>query len=62
MPLYDFKCPSGHTFDAFAPHDATRNCPECGAEAERLIGAPGFVLKGNGYYDKGRGAAGKPAG
>lgn len=60
MPLYDFKCPCGNTFEAFAPCGETRNC-ECGQAAEQAIGAPGFVLKGEGFYDKGRGASGKPA-
>ena len=61
MPLYDFKCPSGHTFDALAKPEEPRDCPQCGAPAARQPGTPAFALKGAGWTDKGRRVAGKPA-
>jgi putative FmdB family regulatory protein len=38
MPLYDYRCANGHTFEArhgFAA--AAPDCPVCGASAERII-------------------------
>jgi putative FmdB family regulatory protein len=30
MPLYDFKCPLGHTFEALAKPGEQAPCPSCG--------------------------------
>jgi putative FmdB family regulatory protein len=53
MPTYEYRCPSGHEFEEFQrmsdPPVAT--CPECGAEAERLLSAgAGLLFKGSGFY------------
>lgn len=58
MPLYDFKCPCGHTFEALAKPSETRKCP-CGGTAVAQLGAPAFTFKGPGFYDKGRSLPGK---
>jgi putative FmdB family regulatory protein len=72
MPTYEFRCPSGHSFERFYRNmaDAAREleCPECGKLAERqMSGGAGLVFKGSGFYltDYGRNAhrnegAGKP--
>jgi putative FmdB family regulatory protein len=42
MPLYDFTCPRGHTFERMVPlasFDDAQAC-ECGEGARRLISAP----------------------
>ena len=53
MPTYEYNCPKGHAFDVFQKMSdpAAATCPECGAEAERMIvlGA-GFLFKGDGFY------------
>ena len=53
MPTYEYHCPKGHVFDVFQKMSdpAAAACPECGAEAERVIvpGA-GFLFKGDGFY------------
>ena len=53
MPTYEYHCPKGHVFDVFQKMSdpAAAKCPECGANAERMIvpGA-GFLLKGEGFY------------
>ena len=53
MPTYEYNCPKGHAFDVFQKMSdpAAAKCPECGADAERMIvpGA-GFLFKGNGFY------------
>jgi putative FmdB family regulatory protein len=72
MPTYEFRCPSGHSFERFYRNmaDAAREleCPECGKLAARqMSGGAGLVFKGSGFYltDYGRNAhrnegAGKP--
>ena len=63
MPLYEFRCPSGHDFEKFyrsigsAPPE--EKCPECGITAERRISAAGLVFKGSGFYITDYGKDGK---
>ena len=62
MPTYEFRCPSGHTFDRFMKMSeavAELPCPECGEQAARqMSGGAGLVFKGSGFYltDYGRNA------
>lgn len=55
MPIYEYECAEcGHYLDALQKlNDAPlTDCPECGASAlARLISAPGFRLKGSGWYE-----------
>ena len=63
MPLYEFRCPSGHDFEKFyrsissAPSE--ESCPECGQIAHRLMSAAGLVFKGSGFYITDYGKDGK---
>jgi putative FmdB family regulatory protein len=54
MPTYDYRCRAcGHEFEKFKKmsEEAHANCPQCGAQAERLIsGGAGLVFKGSGFY------------
>ena len=54
MPTYDYECQKcGHSFEAFQSmkDDALKECPECGGELKRLIGAgAGIIFKGSGFY------------
>jgi putative FmdB family regulatory protein len=53
MPTYEYRCPTGHTFEVFQKmsDDPVAECPQCGADAERLIsGGAGFLFKGEGFY------------
>src|SRR5262249_37844835 len=73
MPTYEFRCPSGHSFERFyrkiADAASELECPVCGQLAVRqLSGGAGLVFKGSGFYltDYGRnahrnGGAAKPA-
>ena len=63
MPTYEFRCPSGHSFERFyrkiADAASELECPECGKVAVRqLTGGAGLVFKGSGFYltDYGRNA------
>lgn len=43
MPLYDFRCPEGTTFEASFPLSTVPDsaiCPECRKPARRQIGSP----------------------
>jgi putative FmdB family regulatory protein len=65
MPLYEFRCPSGHDFEKFyrsigsAPSE--EKCPECGQIAARLMSTAGLVFKGSGFYITDYGKDGKKA-
>lgn len=54
MPTYDYKCLACDVrFERFqgitAP--ALTECPDCGGEVKRLIGAgAGLIFKGSGFY------------
>lgn len=55
MPIYEYACKScDHTLDALQKmsDDSLVECPECGKrELKRLISAPRFRLKGQGWYE-----------
>ena len=54
MPIYEYKCAScGFTKDCIQKlNDAPLTvCPECGRETfSKQLSAPGFQLKGSGWY------------
>lgn len=53
MPTYEYRCPQGHEFELFQrmSDEPRADCPECGAQAERLLSAgAGFLFKGDGFY------------
>ena len=54
MPHYDYKCADcRHRFEVFQSmkEDKLTECPSCGGQLERLIGAgAGMIFKGSGFY------------
>ena len=53
MPTYEYRCPAGHEFEKFQrmSDPPVAECPECGAEAERMLSAgAGLLFKGDGFY------------
>ena len=65
MPLYEYQCQECSVrFERIEkvsePTDGL--CPECGAVAHRLIGAPALQFKGSGWYvtDYGKGSGSQP--
>ena len=52
MPIYEYRCDNGHTFEAFQSmsDDALDVCEVCGAPAQRLLSAPAVHFKGSGFY------------
>jgi putative FmdB family regulatory protein len=61
VPIYEYRCPNGHTFELFqkmseAPPDA---CPTCSAgPVEKLLFPVAVHFKGSGFYstDYGKGS------
>ena len=55
MPIYEYRCEScGHELDALQKlsDDPLEDCPDCqGPSLRRLISAPSFRLKGDGWYE-----------
>ncbi len=55
MPIYEYACKNcDHTLDALQKMDENPlvYCPSCGeAELKKLISAPRFRLKGQGWYE-----------
>lgn len=55
MPIYEYECKScGHYLETLQKlSDAPlTDCPQCGkADLRKLISAPGFRLKGGGWYE-----------
>jgi putative FmdB family regulatory protein len=70
MPLYDYACRAcGRTTEILQRFDdpPLAICPHCGGELKKLLSAPAFHLKGNGWYvtdyaRKGGGGGGKSSG
>ena len=53
MPTYEYRCPKGHHFELIQrmSEEPRADCPECGADSERLLSAGvGFLFKGGGFY------------
>jgi putative FmdB family regulatory protein len=55
MPIYEYRCKScDHETEALQKMSdkPLRKCPECGRmQLQRLISAPSFRLKGEGWYE-----------
>src|ERR1700704_481453 len=64
MPIYEYRCPKGHTFERFqsmtAP--APERCDICGASPVEIVLYPVAVhYKGSGFYSTDYGKKGKAA-
>jgi putative FmdB family regulatory protein len=64
MPIYEYRCPKGHTFERFqsmtAP--APERCDICGATPVEIVLYPVAVhYKGSGFYSTDYGKKGKAA-
>ena len=53
MPIYEYRCTKGHTFDVMQrfSDDALTTCEICGASAQRVMHAPAVHFKGSGFYN-----------
>jgi putative FmdB family regulatory protein len=53
MPIYEYRCKKGHTFDTMQrfSDDAIDTCEVCGGPASRVFRAPAVHFKGSGFYN-----------
>jgi putative FmdB family regulatory protein len=61
VPIYEYRCPQGHTFEVFQrmSDPPTETCEICGAApVEKVLFPVAVHFKGSGFYstDYGRGA------
>jgi putative FmdB family regulatory protein len=61
MPIYEYRCPNGHTFELFQrmTDPPPADCQICGAApVEKVLYPAAIHFKGSGFYstDYGRGA------
>jgi putative FmdB family regulatory protein len=53
MPIYEYRCDKGHTFEVLQrmSDDALEVCEVCAAPATRVLHAPAVHFKGSGFYN-----------
>lgn len=66
MPIYEYRCPNGHTFEVFQrmADPPSETCEVCGASpVEKVLYPVSVHFKGSGFYttDYGRGSGAKKA-
>jgi putative FmdB family regulatory protein len=52
MPIYEYRCENGHTFEAIQrmSEDPLTSCEVCGAPVQKVLHAPAVHFKGSGFY------------
>jgi putative FmdB family regulatory protein len=52
MPIYEYRCKKGHTFDVMQSmsDDPLTACEVCGAPVQKVLHAPAVHFKGSGFY------------
>ncbi|MGH2924106.1 MAG: FmdB family zinc ribbon protein [Solirubrobacterales bacterium] len=52
MPIYEYRCENGHTFEALQSFsdDPLETCEVCGAPVERVLHPVAVHFKGSGFY------------
>jgi putative FmdB family regulatory protein len=65
VPIYEYRCPNGHTFEVFQKmsDSPVEVCPLCGAgPVEKILFPVAVHFKGSGFYSTDYGKGGrKPA-
>ena len=65
MPIYEYRCPNGHTFEVFQrmTEPPVERCQECGASpVEKVLFPVAVHFKGSGFYSTDYGRRGRKAG
>jgi putative FmdB family regulatory protein len=52
MPIYEYRCEKGHTFEVMQrmTDDALTQCEVCGASVQKVLHSPAVHFKGSGFY------------
>ena len=52
MPIYEYRCTNGHTFEVIQSmsDDPVETCEVCGAPVERVFHPVAVHFKGSGFY------------
>jgi putative FmdB family regulatory protein len=52
MPIYEYRCERGHTFEVMQRmiEDALTSCSTCGAPVQRVFHPVAVHFKGSGFY------------
>ena len=52
MPIYEYRCANGHTFEVFQSmtDDPVATCEVCGEPVERVFHPVAVHFKGSGFY------------
>ncbi len=61
MPLYEYRCERGHTFEVLQrmSDDPVTSCTVCGAPCQRVFHPVAVHFKGSGFYTTDYGRKGK---
>jgi len=61
MPIYEYRCTNGHTFEVIQSmsDDPVEACEQCGAPVERVFHPVAVHFKGSGFYSTDYAAKGK---
>jgi putative FmdB family regulatory protein len=53
MPIYEYRCEKGHTFEALQriSEAPLETCERCDAPAARVLHPPAVHFKGSGFYN-----------
>jgi putative FmdB family regulatory protein len=53
MPIYEYRCDNGHTFEVMQrmSDDPLAECSECGAPVQRVFHPVAIHFKGSGFYN-----------
>lgn len=53
MPIYEYRCENGHSFDALQKmsDEPLTECEQCGAPVERVFHPIAVHFKGSGFYN-----------
>lgn len=62
MPVYEYRCTKGHTFEVIQrmSEDAISKCEVCGKSAQRVLYAPAIHFKGTGFHNTDYGTKKRP--
>lgn len=62
MPVYEYRCVKGHTFEAIQrmSDEPLEACEVCGKAAQRVLYAPAIHFKGTGFHNTDYGTRKRP--